>query len=102
MFLVQIFVPLSDPSGKRFPRDEYERLERDLTSKFNGFTAYPRAPATGLWKNSDAAVERDELVVYEVVAESIDRNWWQEFRTSLEHRMRQEKILIRSQEINIL
>jgi hypothetical protein len=102
MFLIQLLLPLDDPDGKPFPRSEFEQVERELTSQFNGFTAYPRAPATGLWKNSGAKAERDDLVVYEVVAENVDRNWWKQFRISLERRLRQERILIRSQEISIL
>jgi hypothetical protein len=102
MFLIQIFLPLSDSDGKAFPRREYELVEHTLASKFNGFTAYPRAPASGLWKSPGDEVQRDELVVYEVIAETVDRTWWAEYRESLEQRLRQEKILIRSQEISVL
>jgi hypothetical protein len=102
MLLIQIFLPLTDSKGTPFPRKEYEMVERDLTSKFNGFTAYPRAPATGIWKSTGDEVQRDELVIYEVVAKTLDRSWWQEFRLLLEDRLHQEKMLIRSQEVRIL
>ena len=102
MHLIQIFLPLSDETGQRFQRDEYESVEQTLISRFNGFTAYRRAPAKGLWRSPSSEVQEDELVIYEVMAETIDRDWWTEYRTSLERQFKQQKILIRAQSIEML
>jgi hypothetical protein len=102
VFLIQIFLPLSEPESGPFPRDDYQAVEQTLVSQFGGFTAYPRAPAKGLWKNPGEEVEHDELIVYEVIAQSLDRNWWSDYRQSLEQQFRQDKVLIHSHEIEIL
>jgi hypothetical protein len=73
-----------------------------LVSHFKGFTAHPRAPASGLWKNTESTIERDDLVVYEVLAKERDLEWWRVFRQSLEHLFEQEKILIVSHEVTIM
>jgi hypothetical protein len=102
MYLIQVFLPLNDEQGTRFPREQYDHVERKLISHFSGFTAYPRMPASGLWKDSEAALQRDELVIYEVMSENLTAAWWSEFRASLEALFRQEKILIRSQVVELL
>lgn len=102
MYLVQMFLPLSDQVRQRFPRNFYETVEGELTRAFQGFTAYPRAPASGLWKNPSNDVERDELVIYEVMVETLDRNWWNGYRAALERQFRQDQILIRASDIEVL
>ena len=102
MHLIQIFLPLSDDTGQRFQRDEYESVEQTFISQFNGFTAYRRAPAKGLWRSPSSEVQEDELVIYEVMADTIDRDWWTEYRKSLEQQFKQQEVLIRAQSIEIL
>ena len=102
MYMMQILLPLTSPNGELFPRTHYALTERELISHFKGFTAYPRAPASGLWKNADASIEKDDLVVYEVLANDRDAAWWSNFRQSLETRFEQEKILIISHEVSIM
>jgi hypothetical protein len=102
MHLIQIFLPLSDDTGQRFQRDEYESVEQTLISQFNGFTAYRRAPAKGLWRSPSSEVQEDELIIYEVMAETVDRAWWTDYRKSLEQQFKQQEVLIRAQSIEIL
>jgi hypothetical protein len=102
MHLIQIFLPLHDNTGTRFPRNLYKGLEQELISRFTGFTAYPRMPASGLWKDAHESVERDELVIYEVLTDDLDRAWWRSLREKLEHEFKQEKILMRSQIVEVL
>jgi hypothetical protein len=102
MYLMQILLPLTSPRGEKFPRAHYEHTEKQLISHFKGFTAYPRAPASGLWKNADATLERDDLIVYEVLAQQSDAEWWAAFRKSLETLFEQDTILIMSHEVTIM
>ena len=102
MHLIQIFLPLSDDTGQRFQRDEYESVEQTFISRFNGFTAYRRAPAKGLWRSPSSQVQEDELIIYEVMAETVDRTWWTDYRKSLERQFKQQEVLIRAQSIEIL
>ena len=102
MYLMQILLPLTSPSGEKFPRAHYERTEKELILHFNGFTAHRRAPASGLWKNAEATIEKDDLIVYEVLAKQRDNDWWSAFRESLEKLFEQDKVLIMSHEVAIM
>lgn len=102
MYLIQFFLPLFDQEKRRFPRERFKAVEDQLLASFKGFTAYPRAPATGLWENHEAELEHDDLIVYEVMAEQIDHPWWSHFRRSLEAQFSQEELLIRTQVIEII
>ena len=72
-------------------------MRAELTEQFGGLTAYTRAPAQGLWSDSDGPPKRDDLVVYEVMTETLDRDWWRGFRRALEARFAQQELVIRSQ-----
>jgi len=65
-------------------------------------TAYTRAPAEGRWQSSDDRTVRDDIVVYEVMTEKLDRAWWNEYRGSLEKLFAQEHMLIRAQMVELL
>ena len=101
MHLVQLFLPLRDNAGKNFPAAAFRRIRNELTERFGGMTTYARAPAEGHWQ-SDEAVVRDELVIYEVIVDKLDRSWWAEYRASLERLLAQEQLLIRAQEVEQL
>ena len=113
MHLVQILLPLYDNEGRRLPRAHYDALARELTERFGGLTAYTRAPAEGLWRDEDAEGEgkppdapapvvRDEIVIYEVMAESLDEAWWRARRRALERDLRQDTVVVRAQELRLL
>lgn len=98
MHLVQILLPLYDPEGVRFGREAFDGVARELTERFGGLTAYTRAPAAGLWKEG-GDTQRDDIVVYEVMVDALDRDWWSAYRRGLEERFRQEELVVRAQEI---
>ena len=94
--LVQVLLPVYGNEGDRFPTDHYDEVRTKLTDKFGGLTAYTRAPAEGLW-NSGGAVKRDDIVVVEVMAQSLDRAFWADYRRELEGLFHQDEIIIRAQ-----
>ena len=111
MHLVQILLPLADNEGRRLPRALFADLARELIARFGGLTAHTRAPAQGLWLDDDAPADpgraaeravRDEIVIYEVMAEEVDEAWWRDRRAALERDFRQETIVVRAQEIRLL
>ena len=102
MYLVQVLLPVSDNCREPLPAELYRDVALELTEQFGGLTAYTRAPAEGLWRNEEARTSRDEIVVYEVMVEDLDLGWWQSYRTSLEARFRQERVIVRAQEIRLL
>lgn len=102
MFLIQILLPLYDNHQQPLPQTEFAAVRKELTERFGGLTAYIRSPATGLWKESSETTVRDEIVIYEVMVEQVDKNWWRFYRQDLSVRFRQEQLVIRSMAIEIL
>jgi len=84
MYLVQILLPLFDNHGHPFEAADYVRLRSELADRFGGVTAYTRAPARGVWKDETGGTNRDDIVIFEVIAESLDRAWWKRLRARLE------------------
>jgi hypothetical protein len=100
--LIEILLPLRDGAGKPQPKEAFAELRHLLVERFGGLTAFTRSPAEGLWAEGGARVERDDIVVLEVMAEEIDRAWWQSVRKRLEARFHQETVVIRASAIEIL
>jgi hypothetical protein len=101
MHLVQILLPVYDAFGKRFSQAEYERVTRELTGRFGGLTAYVRSPAEGLWRQEQTTV-LDEIVVYEVMVDDLDCEWWAGYRKELGLRYAQQDLVIRTHPIERL
>jgi hypothetical protein len=103
MHLVQILLPLRGPDGTAFAHGQYTRVARELTETFGGMTAYARAPASGLWQEEDSGeTTHDDIVVYEVMIDGIDAEWWAAYRTDLERRFAQQELVVRAQEMRRL
>jgi len=100
--LVQILLPVYDKSGARFPQSHYDHVAKELTERFGGLTAYVRAPAAGLWQEGSGRTQRDDIVVYEVMAERLEPEWWAGYRGELERRFAQDELVVRSQEMRRL
>jgi hypothetical protein len=96
MHLVQILLPLYDNGGSAFGREPFDRVRGELTDRFGGVTAYLRSPASGAWKEDGGRVERDEVVILEVMDDGLDRAWWGRYRADLESRFRQDEVMIRA------
>ena len=79
MYLVQILLPMFDNEGLAFEPDDYVQLRSELADHFGGVTAYMRAPARGVWKDDMGETTRDDIVIFEVMTEDLDRVWWREF-----------------------
>jgi len=102
MHLIQILLPVRDNEGESYPPELFGAVREALTERFGGLTAFTRAPAEGLWKRDGDGTSRDDIVVLEVMAETLDRAWWRACRRQLEERFRQEKVIVRAQEIETL
>lgn len=84
------------------PRTCFDSTREELVDSFGGLTAYTRAPASGLWQEDDGRTVHDDIVVYEVMADTLDREWWRRYRSTLEQRFGQEEMLIRAQQVERL
>jgi hypothetical protein len=95
--LIQILLPIHARDGTPLPKEMFAKVRVELTERFGGVTAYSRSPATGLWKrDDDEAIERDQVIMVEVVVDVFDRDWWSAYREQLEQRFGQEEVLTRA------
>ncbi|HEX8527161.1 hypothetical protein [Allosphingosinicella sp.] len=101
MQLIEILLPLRDHEGERFPQALFAEVREELIEHFGGLTAFTRSPAEGVWADQ-GSVERDEIVIFEVMAEWIDRSWWRTYRAGLERRFAQDEVVIRAREVERL
>ena len=99
--LITLLLPLYDPEGRALPPELYARVRTELTERFGGLTAFTRAPAEGLWRD-EGRTQRDDIVVLEVMAPDLDRDWWGRYRRELEMRFRQDAVVVRAQVIELL
>ncbi len=94
MKLIEIFLPLTDNAGRKLRTELFAQTRREVIERFGGLTAYSRSPARGFWKDKGETA-RDEIVVFEVMAQRLERGWWRDYRRALEKRFRQEEIVVR-------
>ena len=102
MHLIEILLPLYDKEGRRFAGEPFAKVREELLEHFGGLTAFTRSPAEGLWERGRGEAERDEIVIFEVMADWIDRSWWRSYRAALEQRFAQDEIVVRAHEVDKL
>jgi hypothetical protein len=95
LHLIEILLPLSDNEGRRFSEAKFARIREELTERFGGVTAFTRSPAHGT-SLAGGQVVHDEIVVFEVMTDSLERDWWAEYRNALTQEFAQDEIVIRA------
>jgi hypothetical protein len=93
--LIEFFLPTFGNDARPFAKGEFDRVRQELTERFGGVTAFMRSPASGLWADEGGDVRHDELVSFEVMADTLDRDWWRKYREQLERRFSQDEIVMR-------
>lgn len=101
MHLVQIILPRYENSGVAIGADLFREVRQTLLDRFGGVTAFTRSPAQGLWQDG-SRVERDEVLLYEVMVDELDRDWWAAYRKELEGKFHQQELVIRAHVIERL
>ncbi len=101
MHMIEILLPLYDNEGRHFGPEAYSAVREELVGHFGGLTAFTRAPAEGLWEEAGER-SRDDIIVFEVMSDWIDRGWWRAYRAKLEERFRQDVIVVRAREVELL
>jgi hypothetical protein len=102
-YLVQLLLPIYDNAGRPIPPQLFGKVRAELLERFGGLTTFTRAPAKGLWADSGTAdPEQDELVVYEVMVDSLDERWWAEYRETLSAAFAQKELVVRAHPITML
>jgi len=101
MHLVQIILPRYANDGQAIGAQRFRDVRQTLLDRFGGVTAFTRSPAEGLWQDG-SRVERDEVVLYEVMTDELERDWWAAYRKELEGSFQQQEVLIRAHPIERL
>lgn len=102
MHLIQLFLPLTDNEGKAFRKELFHAVEEELTHQFGGVRSYVRAPAKGLWKETEDNTIRDEIILIEVMSDAIDTSYWNAYKLKLKDLFQQIEIIIRTCPIQLL
>lgn len=102
MYVIQILRPIYDNEGVQFSAADVTAVRAELTETFGGVTEHGRAPARGHWKEADDATVRDDVVTYEVVADSLDRAWWREYSERLRLLCRLDKLVVAASAAELL
>lgn len=95
MHLVQIILPRYENSGAPIDAERFREVRQTLLDRFGGVTAFTRSPAQGLWQDG-GRVEKDEVLLYEVMVDELDREWWARYRKELEANFHQQELVIRA------
>ena len=93
--LFQIFLPLYNVEGEAFSKDLFDDFSKQFSEQFGGITAFSRSPVTGIWKKDGNDSEKDTLIIYEVIADHYDKQYWSATKSVLKHKFSQDEILIR-------
>jgi hypothetical protein len=102
MHLVQLLLPLFANDGRALPHALFAEVREELVARFGGLTAFTQAPAEGLWKDDDDVSTRDQIVIFEVMCDVVEREWWSGYRRLLEQRFQQEQLVIRTWQVDLL
>jgi len=97
-----VLIQLLLPSSPGVEPAILAETRRELVERFDGLTAYVRSPAKGFWTAPSGAVERDDVVMIEVVTDTFDRRWWREYAGILAQRFGQDEIHVRATPIEVL
>ncbi|MBX9758841.1 MAG: hypothetical protein K2Y29_08680 [Beijerinckiaceae bacterium] len=95
--MVEVFVPVC-PQAHGVVEDFLARL----TARHGGATAFSRSPARGLWKDGGGAVEADDVIVIETMAERFEASFWRDLQRELERTLAQDVVLVRASKIALL
>lgn len=101
MHLVEILLPLNDNEWRPFDSEKFSAVHERLTERFGGLTAFTRSPAQDTTREGDKTVH-DEIIVFEVLTETLDQQWWMSYRRRLETDFQQDKIIVRASAVTLL
>ena len=95
MNLVQILLPVYGNDGRPLLQDTYGAIRDELVARFGGLTAFTQSPAEGFWNPGDRELQRDEIIMIEVMVPTIEHAWWALFRNRVQDLLAQESIVVR-------
>ncbi|MHA4896281.1 inorganic diphosphatase [Pedobacter sp. PWIIR3] len=98
--LIQLQVPVYDVEGKRFPKRHFTQLHQQLTDKFGGLTVYSRSIANGFGNQDEGPTVKEKILVYEVMAENVELDFWKKLKASLMKKFEQDDLMMSSVKVS--
>lgn len=99
---IQLLLPLYSNRGALFPESYFNQVKEKLLGTFGGVTIYTQSPAEGLWQKNGKKVVGDTIIVFEVMAASIDASFWKKYKEELKLKFKQDDLVIRQCEMGLL
>ncbi len=93
-YLVDVLIPYD----AKIPAAGYDETKQELVDQFGGVTLSVNSPAEGLWQgdqDTGGDIEKDQIIIAQIMVDALDRVWWIAYRKTLEDRFNQDEILIR-------
>lgn len=101
MRLARFYLPLRDNAGEPFPSHMFRAVEAELSGRFGGVTAHLQSPASGLWHDG-GEMHSDDVVIFEVLSQEQDRDWWVAYCAQLARAFRQKSVLMLLQHVDVV
>ena len=96
LHVIQLVLPLYDEAQPtETANDRHAMVKAELTRHFGGVTTHTRSPEEGRWQAGGQG-KRNDMVIYEVISQLLDAQWWNWYQKALEARFRQVEVLIRA------
>jgi hypothetical protein len=101
MHLVQLLFLLYSVQAFHSNRKRFAEVRNELVDRFGGITAY--TTCSGDWTMARKRADfRDDLIIYEIIVEKLEEDWWRQYRALVENRFQQKSIVVRTREIRVL
>jgi hypothetical protein len=92
---LKFFCPLRTTKGSVSMPGSMREVRQDLSRRFGGITTFTRAPAHGT-SEARGEIVHDDIVVFEVMTDTVDRPWWEAYRHRIEQSFARDEIVIRA------
>jgi len=92
--LYQLYLPLNYNDGRPIEEDKFSLTRKELITRFGGLTTTPPGfPLQGWWQSAGTVV-RDDIVLWTVLTQRVENDFFNTYRELLEERFSQEEIRI--------
>jgi hypothetical protein len=100
-FEYDIYVPIYDNQGKKYPEDLLESFKKRLIDKFGGLTD-TRFRNEGTWKTG-RVIQHDEIVIWKALSQGSDeKDYMIAIKNEMRQALAQDEILIIQRQVEAL
>lgn len=100
--LIQLFLPTTAENGKAFPGTYFHAVKQKLSKKFDSLSVYLKSPVIEHIKDDGPTLAKDTVLVYEVVSDSVETDYWSQYQQFLQKQFKQDDIVIRCLDMGLI